>query len=68
MRDYGTLAAVLGIGGALALVAAIFFWFTASDDYEVPAVTIGTLKEAAIILHARTEECAAAHDLGKSCK
>lgn len=68
MPDYQKVAILAAIGGALLLAFAFLVWVNTDEDYDLrTGFTVDDLLDTAIQAHARTEECAAAHDLGKSC-
>lgn len=68
MPDYQKIAILALVGGALLLAVAFFVWVSTDEDYDVrTGIAVDDLRNTVIRAHARTEECAAANDLGKSC-
>ena len=66
MHDFQRIAIVALIVGALLLAAAFFVWLNTSEEYEArTTITVRDLVETVIQAHARTEECTAAHAIGK---
>lgn len=69
LPDYQKVAILALIGGALLLAVSFLVWVNTDDAYELQTgITVEQLTETVIRAHARTEECVAAHDLGKPCK